>query len=479
MSLFGETFPAAKLRWSLARSLRLANRRALLLVGDVLAAVAAALVALWLWTLTSDKVFSWPYLWSSAGWVTALVPAWLLLNLDLYHPRNLNSWPAISTRLVANAGLALGLYLVLFFFAPRELLPRLVVLYYIAGAFLLSLAWRQLYVKLIVSPFLQRRALVVGTGWAAQAIAATLAAFGPHGYAVLGFIDDDPDTQLRFVAGLPVLGGAAALLPAVRTHGASEVILAVMGELRGDTFQALLECQALGVPVLRMSSLYEQLTGRIPIEHLDADLMATSFIERTDRSPVFHAAKRIVDLAASALGLAALAGLLPFIAGAIWLESRGPVFYGQQRVGQAGQLFTLWKFRTMIPAAEALDGPRWASVNDERVTRVGRWLRRYRVDEWPQFWNVLLGDLSLIGPRPERPEFIVELVREIPFYRARHLVKPGITGWAQINYGYSATVADAAVKLQWDLYYIKHRTAWLDLVIVLRTIGVVLSGQGT
>ncbi len=471
--------PAPNPRASLARALRLSDRRALLLLGDVLAAAVAALWAIWLWTLTSGDQFAWPFLRSHAGWIAVLVPAWILLNLDLYTSRIVNSWTALTGRLLANAGLALGLYLVLFFLAPRDLLPRLLILYFIAGAFLLGLAWRRVYLRLVVSRYLQRRALVVGAGWAGEVIVSTLAHFQPREYSVLGFIDEDPAKHGQTVQGVPVLGGAAALLPAVRAHAATEVILAVLGELPGATFQALLECQALGLPVLRMSSLYEAVTGRVPIEHLDADLMVTSFIEPADRGQVFLMAKRLADLGTALVGLTALAVLLPFVGAAIWLESRGPVFYGQTRLGQGGRLFTLWKFRTMIPEAEADGRPRWADPNDERVTRVGRWLRRYRLDEAPQFWNVLQGHLSLIGPRPERPEFIAELEREIPFYRARHLVKPGITGWAQVNYGYSATVADAAVKLQWDLYYIKHRSAWLDIVILLRTIGVVLSGQGT
>jgi exopolysaccharide biosynthesis polyprenyl glycosylphosphotransferase len=310
-------------------------------------------------------------------------------------------------------------------------------------------------------------------------MASTLARYRPQEYLVVGFIDDDPAKHHESVAGVPVLGGAADLMTAVRAQGASEVILAVSGELNPNTFQALLECQALGVPVQRMSSLYETVTGRVPIDHLDAEVMVSSFIELADRSPLYRAARRLLDVIGGTLGLALVAGLLPFIAAAIWLESRGPIFYGQTRLGQGGRLFRLWKFRTMIAEAEADGRARWAEPKDARVTRVGRWLRRYRLDEAPQFWNVLQGELSLIGPRPERPEFVAALEQEIPFFGVRHLVKPGLTGWAQVNYGYSATVADAAVKLQWDLYYIKHRTPWLDLVILLRTVGVVLSGQGT
>ena len=459
---------------------RTTDRRVLLILGDVLATSAAVLIALRLWTLTGGQRFGWPFVWNNLGWIALLVPAWLLLNLDLHAPQVSSTWMAMAGRFVANTSLALALYAIVFFVAPRGLLPRLMILYFIGGALLLNLAWRRLYVALFASAFFRRPALVVGAGWAGEVLVEALARSQLKDYRVVGFIDDDPKKQGRVIAGVPVLGGRQALLPALRAQQGAEVILAIKGELQAATFQTLLECQALGVPVVRMAALYEQVTGRVPLEHVDADLMAASFNndEVTLRS-WFDMRKRVIDVLGGLAGLAVMLCLLPFVAAAIRIESPGPVFYRQVRLGRSGRLFTLYKFRTMVAEAEADGQARWADPNDDRVTRVGRWLRRYRLDEMPQFWNVLLGDMSLVGPRPERPEFIAALEHEIPFYSARHLVKPGITGWAQINYGYSATVADAAVKLQWDLYYIKHRSAWLDMMILVRTVGVVLAGKGT
>jgi exopolysaccharide biosynthesis polyprenyl glycosylphosphotransferase len=193
----------------------------------------------------------------------------------------------------------------------------------------------------------------------------------------------------------------------------------------------------------------------------------------------FMLLKRLADIFVSTLGLTFLLALLPFVALAIYLESPGPIFYFQERVGRAGQTFQLVKLRSMVPQAEQDGQPRWAGKNDERVTRVGRFLRRTRLDELPQFVNVLRGEMSLIGPRPERPGFVAELQKRIPFYRSRLAVRPGLTGWAQINYHYGSSVDDALVKLQYDLYYIKHKSLYLDLLILLKTIGVVLSFQGT
>jgi lipopolysaccharide/colanic/teichoic acid biosynthesis glycosyltransferase len=206
--------------------------------------------------------------------------------------------------------------------------------------------------------------------------------------------------------------------------------------------------------------------------------LVTSFIDRVRLDSGFLVAQRALDLAGGLAGLALLVLLLPWVALAIRLASTGPVFYRQVRAGPRGRTFRLLKFRTMIDGAEADGLARWASAGDARVTRVGRFLRRTRLDELPQIWNVLNGDMSLVGPRPERPELIALLEQKIPFYRARLLVKPGLTGWAQINYGYGRSVEDAQVKLQYDLYYIKHQSLWLELTILLRTVEVVLGMKG-
>jgi lipopolysaccharide/colanic/teichoic acid biosynthesis glycosyltransferase len=201
-------------------------------------------------------------------------------------------------------------------------------------------------------------------------------------------------------------------------------------------------------------------------------------MDRAHSSRWSQLAQRGLDIAIALVGLLGLGVFGPLIAAAIWLDSPGPILYRQTRLGQGGRPFELLKFRTMVPNAEADGQARWASHDDERVTRVGRFLRRTRLDEAPQFWNILKGEMGLAGPRPERPEFISALERHIPFYRARLMVKPGLTGWAQVNFGYGDSIEDMFVKLQYDLYYIKHRSLWLDLQILIRTVAVVLRFQG-
>jgi exopolysaccharide biosynthesis polyprenyl glycosylphosphotransferase len=257
------------------------------------------------------------------------------------------------------------------------------------------------------------------------------------------------------------------------------MVLAITGKIRPELFQAILDCQEMGVEVIRMPALYESLLGRVPIEYLNADWLLTSFLDSVNLYDLYSPLKRLLDILISAAGL--VAGLLsfPILAVIIRLDSPGPVLYGQERSGKGGHPIRVWKYRTMVHKAEPDGEARWASAQDPRVTRVGKWMRRTRLDEIPQFWNVLRGDMSVIGPRPERPEWIAQLEKQIPFYRARLLVAPGLTGWSQVNYGYVRTVEDTALKLEYDLYYIRHRSLILDLKIMLRTMGTLIRFQGS
>jgi exopolysaccharide biosynthesis polyprenyl glycosylphosphotransferase len=228
-----------------------------------------------------------------------------------------------------------------------------------------------------------------------------------------------------------------------------------------------------GYQVRPLSTVYEEHTGRLPIVHLAEGWELTAPVSRNE----YAAFKRAIDVVLTLLTapLWVTVGGLIFVA--IKLDSRGPALYRQVRVGRDGHLFTLVKFRTMIVDAEP-DGPQFAVVGDSRLTRVGRFLRRFRIDEIPQLWNVLKGDLSLVGPRPERPEFTEQFDEAIPFYAFRHLIRPGVTGWAQVNYGYADDEADTVEKLTFDLYYVKHMSPWLDLHVLGKSVWTVLSGFG-
>jgi sugar transferase (PEP-CTERM system associated) len=245
------------------------------------------------------------------------------------------------------------------------------------------------------------------------------------------------------------------------------------GQLPMDT---LLGMKLQGVTFDHLASVYEEYTGKIAVENLRPSWLIFSTGFRKPRSLV--AMKRVVDVVAATVGMILAAPLMLGVAALIKSKSRGPVLYRQQRVGEHGQVFTLYKFRSMRTDAEANTGAVWARDNDDRIIPGGKFIRRTRLDELPQLWNVLLGNMSLVGPRPERPEFVGELTRAIPFYGQRHVVKPGLTGWAQVRYSYGSSVDDAMEKLQYDLFYIKNLTVALDLFIIFLTIKTVILRRG-
>jgi lipopolysaccharide/colanic/teichoic acid biosynthesis glycosyltransferase len=239
-----------------------------------------------------------------------------------------------------------------------------------------------------------------------------------------------------------------------------------------------LACYEDGVPVVPMNLLYEQITGRVPVEHIGDHWYVALPVDPRGATTPYRGVKRVLDVLLALAGLIVTAPLFPLISLAILLDSGRPILYAQDRVTQGGRVFRLLKFRSMVQGAEQEGRAEWAARDDPRRTRVGRLLRRVHLDELPQLINILRGDMSFIGPRPERPEFVAQLQQQIPFYRLRLAVRPGLGGWAQVNFGYGSSVEDALVKLQYDLYYIKHQSLSLDLLILLKSIGLVLSMRG-
>jgi exopolysaccharide biosynthesis polyprenyl glycosylphosphotransferase len=295
---------------------------------------------------------------------------------------------------------------------------------------------------------------------------------------LVGFIDDDPAKVGSRLEGYPILSTSDNLLEIVDKEYVTDLIIAITGEMRGDTFQAVLDAQERGVEIVQMPTLYEELMGRIPIHHLESEWLIHSFVDEARAGGFYEMAKRLLDILVALVGLSICIVLYPFTALLILVDSGFPILYTQIRSGKGGKPYHIYKFRTMFQDAEKDGQVRPAEENDARVTRIGGFLRRTHIDELPQFWNVLRGEMSIVGPRAERPELIVKYQKEIPFYRARLLVKPGITGLAQVNYGYSATIAQTIVKIEYDLYYIKHRNLMMDISIILRTLGQVIGLRG-
>jgi exopolysaccharide biosynthesis polyprenyl glycosylphosphotransferase len=378
------------------------------------------------------------------------------------------------------AGLVGGIAYLLIYFTSDEpgRINRRAVAVFIVLAMLLTLLWRLLYIRLITSQGNQRRVVVVGAGGNGRTFAEIYKSITPPPFILVAYIDDDPEKLGKDVEGFRILGGSNKLLRLIDDMNITDVIVSITGELQGETFQTLLDVQERGIEIIRMPTLYEELMGRVPIHHLESDWIIRSFVDEARSGTFFELGKRILDIIGSIVGLLILLVLLPFVAFAIVVDSGWPILYSQERLGRGGREFNIFKFRTMRQDAEKEGRPQMAGENDPRVTRVGNFLRVTRLDEIPQFWNVLRGEMSIVGPRAERAQWVSTFQEEIPFYRARLLVKPGITGWAQINYGYASTVEDTAVKLEYDLFYIKHRSIGMDIVIILRTISTVLGRRG-
>lgn len=325
------------------------------------------------------------------------------------------------------------------------------------------------------SAVFSNRVVVLGTGVQAAAVNESILRFG-SGFSVVGFYPVGASETVCVPQG-SILSCDQPLMDVVRSHRVDQVVVAV-GERRGGglPLSQLLDCKLAGVKVLDFSSFFEQVLGQVRLDSLRASwlIFGEGFRQGFLRSFV----KRAFDVVASAVLIILAAPVMLITAVLIVLESGFPLLYRQERVGEGGRVFRVIKFRSMRTDAERDGKPRWAASNDDRITRVGRVIRKLRIDELPQLINVLAGDMSLVGPRPERPYFVGELSEKIPYYGARHSVKPGVTGWAQVRYPYGASVEDASQKLQYDLYYVKNHSLFLDLVIFLETIEVVLTGRG-
>ncbi len=463
-------------RW-VGLSLRLSERKVLLYAVDLLAVTLALLSTV---ALRLALPFGWHTLVVRPVWFGLLIVLWSACA-PLLNAYDLRSAARIPTGVAGGAGVAVlvaGIYLSVPYITPALLQSRLTAFIFVALMIGLVAAWRAGYAGLLVQPSFRHRVLIVGAGWAGRTLVEAVRTHAGTEYDLVGFVDDDPTRQSELVDGLPVLGTSQDLVGLVGERDASEVIVAVTRNetLSARLVQALIESHERGVQVTMMQAVYERLTGKVPVEHAGKNL---HLVLPTDRDPnrAYLFFKRAMDLSISLLGSLITLTLLPLIALAIRLEGPGPVFYRQARVGRGGRTFTLFKFRTMVQHAEP-NGPQWAQEADERVTRVGQILRLLHLDELPQAINLLRGEMAFIGPRPERPKFATELEAVIPFYRARHAMRPGITGWAQVNYRYGRSVEDALIKLQYDLYYIKHCSLFLDAVILVRTLGLVLTLRG-
>ncbi len=346
-------------------------------------------------------------------------------------------------------------------------------------AFLLAMAavtaWRVLLRWMLNTDKFAERVLIVGTDEKAIDIARETLSRKHLGFRVVGFLDDDPKLQGVSLLNPRVIGTTAQACQLARQHGATRVVVAALDYRGRVSMDSLLECKTSGIRVQEGSSYYEQLTGKIMVEGLRKSWLIFSDGFVVSRGVLFS--KRLLDIVAASVGLILALPFMVLVAIAVKLDSPGPILFRQERVGRARRPFMVYKFRSMRTDAEK-DGPVWAKEGDPRVTRVGRFIRKTRLDELPQLWNVLVGDMSLVGPRPERELFVEKLLEVNPYYGQRLVVRPGLTGWAQIKAPYASSFEESIEKLKYDLYYIKNMSLFLDISILLSTARIVLLGRG-
>jgi exopolysaccharide biosynthesis polyprenyl glycosylphosphotransferase len=461
-------------------NLTINERKAILCLGDFCVACLAGFLALCFWNYTRPASFlaDLQAFWVGVPFTSTL---WILLMwaFDLYTPGLTTKANRVAQKFLGVSIASLTIYLMLFFLAPRDLLPRLPILYFVVVAFGAGVVWRLKYAPSIASNAFQQRLLIIGAGWAGHALAQAMLDRKLADFEIVGFVDDDFSRQEPKVLGFPVLGPVKSTLEIAKQYQVNTIVYSITHQLRVEVFKVLLDCQSSGIPIVQMPALYEALTERVPVQHVANDWLLPSGLAGGQISLSYRIFVLIVDYLFCLFGAVFLVLSGPLLVVLIKLDSVGPAFYLQTRLGQGGRQFRMVKFRSMVADAEGKKGPQWATEDDPRITRVGKVLRRMRLDELPQIINILRGDIHLIGPRPERPEFYAELEREIPFYSVRLAVKPGLTGWAQIKYRYGSTVEETLVKLQYDLYYIKNRSPLLDIKILLRTIWKILSFAGT
>jgi len=400
----------------------------------------------------------------------------VLNSMGLYHlDEAKKSASAIGLRLIAALALCLGIASLIAYFVPTLYLKphgwAVTVIVALAGSAVVRLVFYFMGEHSLFKP----RVLVLGTG----SRVAKLAESSPNNknHLVVGYAERLASTHHVPVASVLPLAPDQPLMALVKQHKIDQIVVAIRDRRDGGLLvRELLECRLQGVGVIELSTFFEREYRKVLLDSLNPSWMVLG--EGFRQGWLRTAVKRLFDLIASGLLLLLTLPIMLLAAIAIFLESGGPIFYRQERVGEGGKVFSICKFRSMYTNAERDGTPRWASANDDRTTKVGRIIRKLRIDELPQIINVFKGEMSFVGPRPERPFFVDKLTTQIPYYALRHAVKPGITGWAQVRYPYGASLDDALEKLQYDLYYVKNHTLFLDLVILFSTVEVVLWGKG-
>ena len=453
----------------------ISERKMILRLFDVLFVLTALYV--------TGKVFAFNYFQVSATnyYWTIVLAIYLNVFGTIFEMYNLqvasNQFQVLKSTLITVSTTVL-VYLLTPFFSPQLPSNRLQILLFFLVVFLSLFFWRMLYVAFLASNRFFQKAILICDQEQVQELILGLENIDPH-YKIIGFVNVDTDEEeieeYHYVQHIK----RDDLFSFVKENGVSEIVIASQKTegITADLYQQLLHLLESGNIIREYTQVYESKTYRIPVQYMSRDFYRFFPFSRSNQNKLYLLVVRIFEITVSLSGLAVGAFLFPLILIGNAIGNRGNLFYSQERVGKDGAIFKILKFRTMVKNAES-NGAVFTTTNDSRVTLFGKFLRKTRMDEFPQFINILKGDMAVIGPRPERPFFVKEIAEIMPFYETRHIIKPGLTGWAQVNYAYGETIEDSLIKLQYDLYYIKHRSIYLDLNISFKTITTVLFYRG-
>src|SRR5690554_1390201 len=427
-------------------------------------------------------VFKFDYFrFDKSRWVFALVLAIYLTVFatifELYNLQKASRFEVVVKNVILTSSVTVLFYLLTPFYTPMLPSNRLQIVYFFLAINVALLGWRYAYIVLVSTPRFYKRVLLIAHAEDVDAIVESLQKSDPN-YRVVGYYNTNPQ-DASVVKGTidEICLRDISLLS--EEMNISEIVVAIPSA-EGMTVELntkLIKLLERGMAIRAFTQVYEELTYRIPVQHVERDFYRYFPFSRSNQNKLYLFLNRVMDLVLSIIGLACGLVLLPLILLGNLFGNRGKLFYSQTRVGKNGEHFKLYKLRSMVKNAEQ-NGAQFAKAKDNRVTKFGRFLRRSRFDEIPQFLNVIKGEMSVIGPRPERPEFVKGLIEKIPFYEIRHLVKPGVTGWAQVNAKYGSSEEDSLEKLQYDLYYIKHRSLFLDVTIIIKTLSTIIFFRG-
>ena len=453
----------------------ISERKILLRILDIVCVLALLYLVSVVFNFDYFKINSQRWVWSIVLAVYLTVFATIF---ELYNLQKASKFDVVVKNVIITSSVTVLFYLLTPFYTPMLPSNRLQIVYFFLAINVAMLAWRYAYIILISAPRFNKRVLLIANSQDVEAIVESLQKSDPN-YRVIGYFNTGPNdgTIINNLEIDTISISDIALLTEEMTISEIVVGTPISEGMTVELNNQLIKLLEKGIPIREYTQVYEELTYRIPVQHVEKDFYRYFPFSRSNQNKLYLFFNRILDLFFSIIGLLLGVVLSPFFIIGNLLANQGPLFYSQIRVGKNGEHFKIYKLRSMIINAEK-HGAQFAKAKDRRITKFGRFLRRSRFDEIPQFINVIKGEMSVIGPRPERPEFVEDLKETIPFYEVRHLVKPGVTGWAQVNAKYGSSEEDSLEKLQYDLYYIKHRSLFLDITIIIKTLSTIVFFRG-